>query len=129
MKIKSISLYNIGPYVDLNTFNITISKEHSIVLIGGKNGAGKTTFFKAIKTCLYGSKVWGYDAPGKEYYSIINGLVNNKTLYDNSAKAYVEIELVFNDGKQTNTYLLHREWKKVKQTFTEYFHVKKNGVY
>lgn len=127
MKIKNISLYNIGPYVDLNTFDITISKERTIVLIGGKNGAGKTTFFKAIKTCLYGSKVWGYDAPGKEYFSIINGLVNNKTLYDNSAKAYIEIELVFNDGKQTNTYLLHREWKKVKQTFSEYFHVKKNG--
>lgn len=127
MKIKSITLYNIGPYVDLNVFEISIVKERNIVLIGGKNGAGKTTFFKAIKTCLYGSKVWGFDAPGKEYFSIINGLVNNKSLYDNSANAYIELDLVFNDGKQTNTYTLHREWKKIKQTFSEYFHVKKNG--
>lgn len=127
MKIKSITLFNIGSYVDLNTFDFTIAKEKNIVLIGGKNGAGKTTFFKAIKTCLYGSKVWGFDAPGKEYFGIINGLVNNKSLYDNSAKAYVEIELVFDDGKQTNTFLLHREWKKIKLTFSEYFHVKKNS--
>ncbi len=126
MKIKRISLFNIGPYVDLNTFDITVVKDKNIVLIGGKNGAGKTTFFKAIKTCLYGSKVWGFDAPGKEYFSIINELVNNKSIYDNTAKAYVEIKLVFDDGKQVNSYTLHREWKKVKQTFSEYFHVKKN---
>ena len=106
---------------------MSISRDRNIVLIGGKNGAGKTTFFKAIKTCLYGSKVWGFDVPGKEYYSIITGLVNNKSLYNNSANAFVEIELFFDDGKQTNTYVLHREWKKLKQTFTEYFHVKKNG--
>ncbi len=128
MKIKSISFFNIGPYEDLNKFDLTISKDKNIVLIGGKNGAGKTTFFKAIKTCLYGSKVWGFDAPGKEYFSIINGLINNKSLYDNAVKAYVEIELVFNDGKETNVYLLHREWKKVKQSFFEFFHVKKNDT-
>ena len=127
MKIKSITLFNIGPYVDLNKFEFSVSKEKNIVLIGGKNGAGKTTFFKAIKTCLYGCKVWGFDAPGKGYYSIINGLVNSKSLYDNSASAYIEIELYFNDGKQINTYMLHREWKKVKMTFSEYFRIKKNG--
>ena len=91
MKIKRITLYNIGPYVDINSFDFTISKDRNIELIGGKNGAGKTTFFKAIKTCLYGCKVWGFDAPGKEYFSIINGLVNFQSLYDNSAKAYIEI--------------------------------------
>lgn len=128
MKIKRITLFNIGPYVDMNTFDFSISNNKNIVLIGGKNGAGKTTFFKAIKTCLYGCKVWGFDAPGKEYYSIIAGLVNSKSLYDSSASAYIEIELYFNDGKQINIYTLHREWKKNKQTYTEYFHIKKNDI-
>lgn len=127
MKIKRIKLYNIGPYVDNNIFDFNISKEKNIVLIGGKNGAGKTTFFKAIKTCLYGCKVWGFDAPGKEYYAIINSLVNHKIMYENSANAYIELELVFNDGKKVDKYLLHREWKKNKMSFTEYFHIRKNG--
>lgn len=127
MKIKRITLYNIGPYVEDNNFNFSLSKDKNIVLIGGKNGAGKTTFFKAIKTCLYGCKVWGFDSPGKEYYSIVNGLVNFNMLYSSSAKAYVEIELVFDDGKQSNTYVLHREWTKVKMTLSEFFHIKKNG--
>ena len=59
MKISQIVLYNVGPYIDRNEFNISVrDKNKNIVLIGGKNGAGKTTFFKSIKTCLYGSKVW-----------------------------------------------------------------------
>lgn len=127
MKIKRISLYNIGPYVGINTFDFSISRDKNIVLIGGKNGAGKTTFFKAIKTCLYGCKVWGYDAPGKEYFSIINGLVNFKTMYDNTSSAYIELELSFDDGKQVTSYVLHREWKKVKTSLSEYFKIKKNG--
>lgn len=127
MKIKRITLYNIGPYLEENTFDFSVSKEKNIVLIGGKNGAGKTTFFKAIKTCLYGCKVWGFDSPGKEYFSIVNGLVNSKMLYNSSAKAYIEIELVFDDGKQTNTYILHREWTKVKMALSEFFHIKKNN--
>ena len=50
MKINRITLFNIGPYADINSFELDLSKEKNIVLIGGKNGAGKTTFFKAIKT-------------------------------------------------------------------------------
>ena len=127
MKIKRITLCNVGPYLNENIFDFTLSKEKNIVLIGGKNGAGKTTFFKSIKTCLYGCKVWGFDAPGKEYYSIVNGLVNFNSAYDSSAKAFVELEIVFDDGKQVNSYVLHREWVRVKQSLTEYFNIRKNG--
>lgn len=127
MKIKKITLFNIGPYVGKNTFDFSIDKQKNIVLIGGKNGAGKTTFFNSIKTCLYGCKVWGYDAPGKEYYSIISSLVNSKTVYDSNSTAFVEIELVFDDGKNVDSYILHREWKKFRMSFSEYFNIKKNG--
>ena len=127
MKIKRITLYNIGPYVGKNTFEFSIDRDKNIVLIGGKNGAGKTTFFKAIKTCLYGCKVWGFDSPGKDYYSLISSLVNFKTTYDNNSCAFIEIELVFDDGKEVDCYTLHREWKKTKMTLVEFFNIHKNG--
>ncbi len=127
MKIEKIVLYNIGPYVDKNQFEINNGeKNKNIVLIGGKNGAGKTTFFKAIKTCLYGCKVWGFDAPGKEYYSIVGNLVNMRMQYDNTVKAYIEISLLFDDGKEQNIYTLHREWIKNKKTIEEFFVIRKN---
>ena len=31
MKIKRITLFNIGPYVEENTFDFTISKEKNVV--------------------------------------------------------------------------------------------------
>lgn len=127
MKIKRITLYNLGPYVGKNTFEFSIDRDKNIVLIGGKNGAGKTTFFKAIKTCLYGCKVWGFDSPGKDYYSLISSLVNFKTAYDNNSCAFIEIELVFDDGKEVDCYTLHREWKKTKMTLVEFFNIHKNG--
>lgn len=127
MRIKSIILFNIGPYVDKNTFDLSSDEDRNIVLIGGKNGAGKTTFFKSIKTCLYGCRVWGFEAPGKEYYSIIENLLNVKLQYDFSARGYIEIELVFDDGKQVNIYRLHREWEKKKRGITETFLIYKDN--
>ena len=42
MKIKSIKLCNFGSYLGENIFNIDSSNtDNKIVLIGGKNGAGK----------------------------------------------------------------------------------------
>lgn len=128
MKIKKIVLFNIGPYLDRNEFDLTMDSKKNIVLIGGKNGAGKTTFFKSIKTCLYGCKVWGYDAPGKEYYTFIETLVNTKLQYNSAMKAYVELELEFDDGKQKTSYLLHREWTKMKKGIQETFSVSKDGM-
>lgn len=127
MKIKRIELYNVGPYLGKNCFDLDLSKEKNIVLIGGKNGAGKTTFFKSIKTCLYGCKVWGYDAPGKEYLAIISSLINTKSQYNNQAKAYVLIDLLFDDGKENNTYTLKREWVRNNKNTTEMFTILKNG--
>ena len=126
MRIKKIILYNIGPYIDRNIFDLSSDENRNIVLIGGKNGAGKTTFFKSIKTCLYGCRVWGFEAPGKEYYSIIENLLNSKLQYDVSARGYVELELEFNNGKQIDVYRLHREWGKKKKGVDEVFLIYKD---
>ena len=46
MKIKRITLYNIGPYLDVNSFDLTVSKNRNIVLIGGKMVQGKLRFLR-----------------------------------------------------------------------------------
>ena len=127
MKIRRIELFNLGPYIDKNVFEMNCDKVRHIVLIGGKNGAGKTTFFKAIKTCLYGCKALGFEAPGKEYFRQMSNLVNSRMQFDSKFNAYVEIELEFDDGKQVNYYVLHREWNRVKKNVDEKFFILKNG--
>lgn len=127
MRIRRIELFNLGPYIEKNVFEMSCDKERHIVLIGGKNGAGKTTFFKAIKTCLYGCKAWGFEAPGREYFRQMSNLINSRMQFDSKFNAYVEIELEFDDGKQVNYYVLHREWIRVKKNIDEKFNIFKNG--
>lgn len=46
MKIKTIKIKNIGPYIGENKISFDLSdKSKRMALIGGKNGAGKTTHF------------------------------------------------------------------------------------
>lgn len=122
MKIKKIVLYNVGPYVGENVFEIDCNnKDKNIILIGGKNGAGKTTFFTSLRTCIYGHRAYGYESTNQHYYEEIYKLINDnqKSLIDGYAK--VELDLLFDDGMYNNVYTITREWslkgKKVKETY------------
>ncbi len=122
MKIKKIVLYNVGPYVGENVFEIDCNnKDKNIILIGGKNGAGKTTFFTSLRTCIYGHRAYGYESTNQHYYEEIYKLINDnqKSLIDGYAK--VELDLLFDDGMYNNVYTITREWslkgKKVKENY------------
>ena len=52
MKIGKLVLQNIGVYRNRNEFDLQTDKP--IILIGGMNGRGKTTFLEAVLLALYG---------------------------------------------------------------------------
>ena len=53
MIIKKLQLHNFGVYAGDNEFIFEGNKP--VVLIGGMNGRGKTTFLEAVLLALYGS--------------------------------------------------------------------------
>jgi len=57
MKIKSITLNNFRQYFNTVTIDLNTNSKQNIVLIGGKNGYGKTNFLLSIVWCLYGEKI------------------------------------------------------------------------
>jgi len=61
MKINKIILNNFRQYYGCISIDIDTSNNKNIVLIGGKNGFGKTNFLISLVWCLYGEKITQID--------------------------------------------------------------------
>ena len=75
MIINRLSLYNFGVYAGINVFEFNSNKP--IILIGGLNGRGKTTFLEAILLALYGKNSFAYsENKGQTYGQYLRSYVN-----------------------------------------------------
>jgi len=61
MKISKIILDNFRQYYGNNAIELETEGNKNIVIIGGKNGFGKTNFLLSIVWCLYGEKIMQID--------------------------------------------------------------------
>lgn len=121
MIIKKLILHNFGVYASTNTFEFTGQKP--IVLIGGMNGRGKTTFLEAVLLSLYGPKSFAYkESNYKTFGQYLKSFVNK---LDGTLISYVDLEFVM----ETNLYRIHREWSGRKQRISETIKVYKDGEY
>ena len=122
MVIKKLTLHNFGVYAGTNSF--LFHGEKPIVLIGGLNGRGKTTFLDAVLLSLYGSNSFAYkESNYKSYGQFLRSYVNEG---DSSFTSYIELEFVLNI-KETESYLVHREWDALTKRTREKLFVKRNG--
>ena len=60
MQITKLILENFSSYENRYEIDLTTDESKPIILIGGQNGAGKTSLFTAIKLGLYGPLAFGY---------------------------------------------------------------------
>lgn len=124
MKIKEITLVNVGPYCGHNKFDIYCEdKTKNIILVGGKNGAGKTTFFTSLRICLYGCKAYGYDNNNAYYLNEVYKLINDFEKEKKLGTAKVELLLLFDDGMDNLEYRICRQWECSNSKVSEEYHV------
>ena len=69
MKINKLVLKNFRSYEEKTVFDFTTTNDKNIILVGGKNGAGKSTIFEAIKVCIYGPIAYKYQGFNSSYIS------------------------------------------------------------
>lgn len=113
MNIESLTLNNIRNYRGNNVINFSNNKNKNknITLIGGLNGAGKTTALESIKLCLYGKKYNGNSLSKKEYYNLINDLFNKKARKNDENECYIALKIHFNDVYPSFILDVTRQWK------------------
>lgn len=124
MIIKRLKLHNFGVYAGDNEFVFEGSKP--IILIGGMNGRGKTTFLEAVLLALYGQSSFAYSDSGQKSYSGYLRSFINRGSDDGTCSVTMEFEI--NSGAPEH-YIIKRAWntgiKRVKEQVT----VIKDGEY
>lgn len=104
MQLQSIKVKNYKTYRDLD-LNLDVQDGKSIILLGGKNGGGKTTLFDAICGALYGLTI--------DNESDFLKLVNDGYCAQEKGDKEIELEIRFT-GYVVNTlkhYKLRRTYK------------------
>lgn len=128
MKINKIALYNFNSYEGWNEFDFTSEDSNkNIILIGGKNGAGKTSLFTAIKIALYGPLAFGYVGVNPKYIAKIKDCINSKSFQNDIVESMVQICVSLMVEREVKEYEITREWDYTKQKLEEKYYVKADG--
>lgn len=128
MKISKVKLYNFSSYEGNNEFDFEITDNNkNIILIGGKNGAGKTSLFTAIKIALYGPLTYGYVGANNYYISKIKNLINSKAFQQEVVESGVEITLQLKIEREIRNYTISRKWNFTNQKLIEEYIIEKDG--
>lgn len=128
MKINKIKLYNFNSYEGENEFDfVNQNQSKNIVLIGGKNGAGKTSLFTAIKIALYGPLAFGYVGANSHYIAKIKDCINSKAFQKDEVESEVQLTLSLMVERELKNYVVTRRWRFVNQKLEEKYSVEEEG--
>lgn len=118
-----LTLNNFSSYEGVNTFDFSVEKNKPIILIGGQNGAGKTSLFTAIKVALYGPLAFGYTGTNSFYVKKIKGLINNKAFQTYNLLSGVSIVIKTIKEREIVCYTIERKWTIEESSVTEEYNV------
>jgi len=133
MIFTRIVLENYGLFAGRNEFDLRPREKRGtnrpIVLFGGKNGAGKTTFLDAIRLLFYGRRSLGERMGQRDYeLALVSKIHRNKILGTRAAYAKIGIEFEYVKLGEKKLYFVERSWNLNRaDAVTEFFRVEENG--
>ncbi|MGY1777755.1 DNA sulfur modification protein DndD [Geodermatophilus sp. SYSU D00804] len=118
MILDELVLHNVGTFAGRHVIELTPpSPSKPIVLIGGLNGAGKTTILEAIHVALYGPLAPVSGRRSGSYENYLRGLIHRGVPHSEGAA----IELAFHAHQQGQErhYRIRRSWKSTGKSLRE----------
>lgn len=118
MKINHIVFENFRPFYDRVSIDLTPNNDKNIILIGGKNGHGKTNFLLGIVWCLYGKLITKVDDSFKaeianNYPKFLDGILNKDRRLEGCNNFSVELifsDVSYGDNNQKSTIIVKRSY-------------------
>ncbi|MBY6036641.1 DNA sulfur modification protein DndD [Fictibacillus nanhaiensis] len=130
MKFNKVMLNNIGAYKGVHEIDLSVdSPLQNVILFGGENGAGKTTFLNSIRLALFGSYAFGFRTENDAYYRRVKSLLNKNAVSQNESLYQIIIEYSEVENYKRNEYKFIRRWKLQKEKLKEDFLILKNDHY
>lgn len=132
MLLKRIILEDFGLFRGRNELDLTprvrSRQRRPVVLIGGKNGSGKTTVLDALRLCLYGPLALGIRVSAREYEAYLADRIHRaeNTLFQRTA-ASVAIEFDYAQAGEVSTYFVERRWERHEKSLRTSLTVRRNG--
>lgn len=127
MKFNKITLNNFRQYYGHNVVDLETNNTSNIVIIGGKNGYGKTNFLISIVWCLYGENLSQIDdnfkkeiQKEKNYSSFMQQSINKVAKNENNNNFSVELLISDVEFDQVNDGFLKSNDIIIKRTFDVY---------
>ena len=126
MLLERLSIENYGVYAEKSEFDLSSTREKPIVLIGGLNGAGKTTIFESLMIALYGKTYLGRRATKKEYLKFIAEKIHRHG-GKRASHASVEVNFRFYHNGCDDGYAVRRSWIREGASIAESLLIQKNN--
>lgn len=109
MILKRLTLHNFGVYRNRHVVDLAPpSPKRPVILIGGLNGGGKTTFLDALQLALYGQKAQCSNRGDLGYEELLRRAVHRGV--DPYEGASIEIELSHTARGKQEEILVRRGW-------------------
>jgi len=132
MIIRFLTLENFGVFKGIHKFDflpkLKGGKPQPIVLLGGKNGTGKTSIFEGIRICLYGPKAFNGNHSQKSVQRfMLSKFHKNGTTVSNDSQVRMELEFEYSQLGEKSIYLVSRVWSQSDFGIKEHLSIKRNG--
>jgi DNA sulfur modification protein DndD len=127
--LRSVTLQDFGVYAGTTTLDLIPRRREGgsapVILIGGKNGVGKTTLLEAVRLALYGRRALGARVAQADYDAYLRDRVNRAS---GSEGAAVTLEFDYAEAGTIHRYKIRREWATRGRSVVETLDLLKDGA-
>lgn len=132
MLLRSITLQDFGLYAGEQTISLLprtrYKKERPIILIGGNNGAGKTSLLDAVRLTLYGKLALGNRVSQSDYSNYLKSRIHvAPATKPQPSSASITLEFDYAEAGLTHRYQVVRAWAVRGQSVIESLDITKDG--